>query len=100
MRRSHVQHNTARVPRRTPFWPKPQKGAKTLLFPGAKRATPYGVPDGAEPVEGKFVSPHVAGVRENGFYADASGGRMPPAWADLSSPDSARTECSIYTVMR
>ncbi|MBS5480128.1 MAG: hypothetical protein KHX46_03200, partial [Clostridiales bacterium] len=37
-------------PRRTPFWPKPQKGAKTLLFPGAKRATPYGVPDGAEPV--------------------------------------------------
>ena len=33
MRRSHVQHNTARVPRRTPFWPKPQKGAKAL-FPG------------------------------------------------------------------
>ena len=31
MRRSHVQHNTARVPRRTPFWPKPQKGAKTLF---------------------------------------------------------------------
>ena len=55
MRRSHVQHNTARVPRRTPFWPKPQKGAKTLLFPGAKRATPYGVPDGAEPVGGNTV---------------------------------------------
>ena len=33
MRRSHVQHDTARVPRRTPFWPKPQKGAKAL-FPG------------------------------------------------------------------
>ena len=31
MRRSHVQHNTARVPRRTPFWPKPQKGAKALF---------------------------------------------------------------------
>ena len=31
MRRSHVQHDTARVPRRTPFWPKPQKGAKTLF---------------------------------------------------------------------
>ena len=31
LRRSHVQHNTARVPRRTPFWPKPQKGAKALF---------------------------------------------------------------------
>ena len=31
MRRSHVQHDTARVPRRTPFWPKPQKGAKALF---------------------------------------------------------------------
>ena len=31
MRRSHVQHDNARVPRRTPFWPKPQKGAKTLF---------------------------------------------------------------------
>ena len=38
-----------------PFWPKPQKGAKTLLFPGAKRATPYGVPDGAELVEENTV---------------------------------------------
>ena len=42
-------------PRRTPFWPKPQKGANTLLFPGAKRATPYGIPDGAELVGGNTV---------------------------------------------
>ena len=38
MRRSHVQHDTARVPRRTPFWPKPQKGAKAL-FPGHPAAS-------------------------------------------------------------
>ena len=31
-----------------PFGLSPKRGAKTLLFPGAKRATPYGVPDGAE----------------------------------------------------
>ena len=31
LRRSHVQHDNARVPRRTPFWPKPQKGAKALF---------------------------------------------------------------------
>ena len=38
-----------------PFGLSPKRGAKTLLFPGAKRATPYGVPDGAELVEENTV---------------------------------------------
>ena len=31
------QYPIARMPRRSAFWPKPQKAPKTLLFPGAKR---------------------------------------------------------------
>ena len=42
------QYPIARMPRRSAFWPKPQKAPKTLLFPGTKRKIPAVFFDGAE----------------------------------------------------
>ena len=39
MRRNNFPDNNTRVPRRSAFWPKPQKAPKALLFPGTKRTT-------------------------------------------------------------
>ena len=60
MRRKNFPRDNTPVPRRTPFWSKPQKGAKALWLPGARRLRPTASRNGAELVGGKSVFPHAA----------------------------------------
>ena len=88
MRRKNFPHDNTPVPRRTPFWSKPQKGAKALWLPGARRLRPTASRNGAELVGGKICFSSCGGGREMSFPltpAAAESRRRPPVLADAAT---------------
>ena len=70
MRRNNLPHNNTRVPRRSAFWPKPQKAPKALFNPRHQAKMPEAFFDGADSVGRKSVSPHAGEGQKAGVYVD------------------------------
>ena len=100
MRRNNLPHNNTRVPRRSAFWPKPQKAPKTLFnlpAPGGFRlmASPK-VPN--QLGESPFLLIRLECARLRCTLTPAAA--HPPASAGLARADRTRTECPINIARR
>ena len=98
--RDHKQHYFMRVHAATSF-DQGVKGRKTPRFPAPSGATPYGVPDGAEPVvRGHMFLLVRPECGKTSFSADTNGGHILPASAGLSPADRLQTEYPINIALQ
>ena len=116
MRRNNFPHDNTRVPRRSAFWPKPQKAPKALFAPapgGFRLTVSPTAPNqlrensfllirtgyGLRPYPASFGKAETLHPRKAAFYADMGGCGF-PASAGLARVNRPQTECPINIARR